>query len=485
MGSRTRWSASVHLTWLIALLLNQITPGASFAEERHALLIGNGAYRTIGRLDNPDNDMRLMAATLGSLGFDVLEAEDLDRASMMRAIKQFGHRLQDAGEDTVGLFYYAGHGIQVDGSNYLLPVDAEVARITDVDIEAVNLRSILGQMEGAANRLNFVILDACRNNPISRGMRSVDRGLAQVDAPHGTLIAYSTAPGSVAIDGTDEHSPYTEALARALRKPGVVAEEVFRNVRVDVMAATNAEQVPWEASSLTGAFYFNPADGVAEARPGPSAAVTDEAVGDPGYQLMPAEGLFVVRDVGELRFEPSEEARSLARLEPGDEVEAIDRTRDLAWYRIRTARDLKGFVPEELLSMAEPSLRVAHADPQQDPNGLDETSQASLNGRWRGKYQCQQDFIGMSLEIADGGQGRLSAVFAFFPLPGQPSFPRGSFEMAGAFDDARRTLRLQAERWIERPLGYQKHDLEGQWDGTTITGRILTTGCGHIALLRE
>src|SRR5918999_1308276 len=230
------------------------------AEPRIALLIGNSSYnKEIGRLANPVNDVRLMVSSLRELSFEVLEHTDADQKTMKRAIQDFGHRLEQAGGDAVGLFFYAGHGLQVNGVNYLVPVNAHIQRETDVEIEAVNAEWVLGQMEYARNRINIVILDACRNNPLPRSFRSVARGLARVDAPRGTLIAYSTAPGSISVDGEDGNSPYTKALAKVIKEPGLVAEAVFRKARVEVLAVTEEQQVPWESSSLTGEFYFNKA----------------------------------------------------------------------------------------------------------------------------------------------------------------------------------------------------------------------------------
>ena len=227
------------------------------AEKRVALVVGNGNYEYFGDLRNPPNDARLMARTLRALGFEVLEHVDVTQKQMKRALKAFGRRLEKAGKDSVALFFYAGHGVQVNGENYLLPVNAEIETEADVNIEAVAADSAIGIMAFAQSRLNFVILDACRNNPFSRGVRSGVRGLARMNAPRGTMVAYATAPNDVAADGDGVNSPYTTALAREMMKPGVQVEEAFRNVRVAVMAATDERQTPWESSSLTGAFYFN------------------------------------------------------------------------------------------------------------------------------------------------------------------------------------------------------------------------------------
>jgi formylglycine-generating enzyme required for sulfatase activity len=229
---------------------------AAAAETRLALVIGNSEYAS-GPLPNPANDAKMMADTLGNLGFEVIARRNADQNTMKRAIQEFGSRLEKGGPSAVGLFYYAGHGVQLNGRNYLIPTTAQIDREGDVEIEAVSADWVIEQMRYARNRLNIVILDACRNNPFTRSMRSVDHGLATMDAPAGILIAYSTAPGAVAMDGNGRDSPYTEALSQAMRDLHEPIEQVFKHVRVGVMGATANRQVPWESSSLTGDFYFS------------------------------------------------------------------------------------------------------------------------------------------------------------------------------------------------------------------------------------
>jgi formylglycine-generating enzyme required for sulfatase activity len=253
--------------WRIVLTLFAVLAFSvpAMAEKRVALVIGNSKYGgDLPKLTNPANDAELMATTLKKLGFDVVKVQDADLQQMKRAISDFGTKLTDAGGSAVGLFYYAGHGIQVGGTNFLIPLKANITKAADADLEAVDAGLILKQMEFAGNALNIIILDACRNNPLSRGMRSADQGLARMDAPMGSFIAYSTAPGATAADGSGKNSPYTLALAKAMQKPGIPIEEAFRDARVEVIAATQKEQIPWESSSLTGAFSFNPGQRAAE-----------------------------------------------------------------------------------------------------------------------------------------------------------------------------------------------------------------------------
>jgi formylglycine-generating enzyme required for sulfatase activity/uncharacterized caspase-like protein len=223
------------------------------AGKRLALVIGNGAYTTAPPLRNPPNDARDMASTLRALGFDVTNGINVNQREMKRLIREFGQKLKAGGS---GLFYYAGHGVQSKGRNYLIPVDAEIQSEAEVEDSAVDASLVLNYMDDAQNGLNIVILDACRNNPFARSFRSASDGLAQVDAPTGTLIAYATAPGRVASDGAGQNGLYTSELLKQMRVPGLSATELFMRVRAEVMRQTGNKQVPWEASSLVGSFYF-------------------------------------------------------------------------------------------------------------------------------------------------------------------------------------------------------------------------------------
>ena len=225
-----------------------------YAENRIALVIGNGAYNE-SPLRNPVNDAKAMADVLKAVDFAVNLLTDANRKQIRAAIRKFGEHLQKSG---VGLFYFAGHGVQVNGKNYLIPVSAEIHDEDEVEDEAVNVGSVLRKMDKAKNRVNILILDACRSNPYERSFRSMNRGLAMIDAPRGTLIEYSTSPGMVADDGTEANSPYTGELLNHIPLEGVEVERVFKGVRGAVIEKTGGRQVPWEASSLVGDFYFRP-----------------------------------------------------------------------------------------------------------------------------------------------------------------------------------------------------------------------------------
>jgi len=221
-------------------------------ERRLALVIGNSKYKT-SPLKNPVNDARDMANALKKLGFVVSLETDAAQKTMERSIREFGRQLKSGG---VGLFYFSGHGLQVYGRNYLLPVDAKIESPSDVKFEGVDAGRVLGKMEDAGNNLNIIILDACRDNPFARSFRSSEQGLAKMDAPTGSILAYATAPGSVAADGLGRNGLYTSKLLKYMMTPGLAIERVFKNVRIDVINESGKRQVPWESSSLTGEFYF-------------------------------------------------------------------------------------------------------------------------------------------------------------------------------------------------------------------------------------
>ncbi len=244
----------MHMILALLLFISTGLPSSVVAEVRIALVIGNGNYPS-APLQNPVNDARDISHTLKSLGFTVSTYIDADRRTMRQALREFGGQLKQA---DVGLFYYAGHGMQISGRNYLLPVQIDISSADEVEDESIAADAVLRKMQSAGNRLNIVILDACRNNPFARSFRGVELGLARMEGPVGTLIAYATAPGSVAADGDGQNGLYTQYLLQALRQPGLTIEQVFKKVRNGVRSATDGRQIPWESSSLTGEFFFLP-----------------------------------------------------------------------------------------------------------------------------------------------------------------------------------------------------------------------------------
>ena len=379
------------------------------ANERIALVIGNAAYPDIP-LANPVNDARLIAGALRGQGFQVIKTLDAGENEMKLAIKDFGNRLKAAQGAAIGLLYYAGHGVQVQGENYLIPVDALIEDEGDVDIYAINANAILRTLEDARNGLNIVILDACRNNPFTRSFRAATRGLATMSAPTGTLIAYSTSPGSVALDGDGVNSHYTAALAAAIGEPGVPVEKVFKNVRDSVLAETQGKQTPWEASSLTGPDFYiaaagttpaqppaddrafelafwdsikdsdRPADfddylarfpngtfaGIAERQRDALLGETDIAVVTPAEDpvvplpqilVEPMDARMVAAKTANVRGGPSTDFSQVERITAGQDVTVTGKVLGEEWYRIRLENGGEGYVWAPLL--AEPVPQVA------------------------------------------------------------------------------------------------------------------------------
>ncbi|MGR9053629.1 MAG: caspase family protein, partial [Gammaproteobacteria bacterium] len=237
------------LFWLL-ILSQQVMP-----MPKTALVIGNSAY-TVAPLANPANDAKAMGETLRELGFDVDVYVDLELGGMVEAIRKFGNKLKES--RGLGLFFYAGHGMQIDGVNYLIPVQNGIEAADEVRYKSINADMVLSKMESAGNNFNIVIMDACRNNPFPKKFRSAEQGLARMDAPTGSIIAYATAPGSTAADGTGSNGLYTSHLLSAMKIPGLSVEEVFKQVRIGVLEESEGRQTPWEASSLTGNFEFVP-----------------------------------------------------------------------------------------------------------------------------------------------------------------------------------------------------------------------------------
>lgn len=253
------------------LILTAFATCALAQEGRLALVIGNGAYRSDG-LRNPVNDARAVSASLRALGFDVIERQNATLREMVTALQEFSVRARTA---QVRMLYYAGHGMQVKGRNYLIPVDADIADEDEVPRKSADVNDLLDRLAELRTGMNLVVLDACRNNPffnlptvtadgrrITRTRGAKEAGLAVVTAPQGTLIAYSTAPGRVAIDVSDQnHSVYTKHFLANVATPGQSVELLFKRVRMGVATETQNLQVPWEASSLVGNFCFKPRTG--------------------------------------------------------------------------------------------------------------------------------------------------------------------------------------------------------------------------------
>jgi hypothetical protein len=273
----------VTLTMSLFMLGTHGALAQASGDKRVALVVGNSAYRSIPRLANPTNDARLIGDTLKALGFTLIGGRaqlDLDKGKFEAVLSDFGRQIRGA---DVALFFYAGHGIQLSGMNWLVPTSARPQTEGDVPVQMVDANTVLRYMDGAGARLNIVVLDACRNNPFAedvspgrtaglsepqpqgsggrvaslKGIRSSGGGLGRMQAPTGTLIAYATQPGNVALDGTTGNSPFSAALASTMRKPGLDVFKAFNEVGLQVASATGNRQQPWvSASPLSGEFFF-------------------------------------------------------------------------------------------------------------------------------------------------------------------------------------------------------------------------------------
>lgn len=241
---------------LALLLCNNVMASSNStdyaSEPRYALIIGNAQYQSLGELKNPLNDARAMRTALERTGFHVTHLENGGRRAMKQAVREFYSHISGGG---IGFFFYAGHGIEVDGQNYLIASDSDLQSKADVEFETLEVNYIARMMERAGNRLNIMVLDACRNDPFSR---SGSGGLAPIQEAQGMFIAFATAPGSVASDGDGENGLFTSQLISELQRPGLNLEAVFKNVRKRVIERSGSQQVPWTSSSITGDFYFVP-----------------------------------------------------------------------------------------------------------------------------------------------------------------------------------------------------------------------------------
>ena len=232
---------------------------AAHAETRLALVIGQSAYRAVMPLPNPANDAKAIARLLGEAGFEVMSAADLSQSELREKVGDFAARVAEKGADTTALVFYAGHGLQIDGENFLVPVDIDPKREADIPLQAVRLNDVLNTLNSVPSRTRIILLDACRNNPFPAINKTAGHGLAVVDAKvgaPGTFVSYSTSPGAEAEDGNGTDSPYTAALLKVAREPGLSIEEAFKRVRLSVNQATEGRQTPWDSSSLTSQFSF-------------------------------------------------------------------------------------------------------------------------------------------------------------------------------------------------------------------------------------
>jgi TPR repeat protein len=361
----------------IALLAALSMTASALASKRVALVIGNSAYRNVPHLDNPTNDAKLMARTLRGLGFDLVGGDaqvDLDKTQFDAALQSFSNQVQGA---EVGLFYYAGHGLQIGGKNFLVPVEANPTKEADVYLQMIDTSIVLSQMEGAGTKLNIVLLDACRNSPFGgRGLRATAGGLAQMQAPEGTLISYATQPGNVALDGADGDSPYTKALVDTIARPGLGLFDAFNEVGLAVKRSTGGAQQPWVSSSpIEGGFYFaGPAPAVATAAAPPAVvdtAKSNAAVASRTTEPAPPKAVAALSPPAAPGAEPAQNAPS-----PESPVEACDRlaASPLDPDRPGGVTGLK--IPDLDPALAVPACRAALAAEPNNPRIMFELARA-------------------------------------------------------------------------------------------------------------
>jgi uncharacterized caspase-like protein len=263
------------LVWLLSLLALQSALAASerkvvaASAPRMALVIGNASYPKLGALENPGRDAALMSEKLQQLGFEVTSLADRDLKAMTSDVDEFARKVKSRGPDTVSVLYYAGHGLENDSINYLVPVNADIKKRADIAPQSLSVKRVADRLSSAGNQLNILIIDACRDNPFPQGVTPAGNplGMVPMGAVYGVFIASSTGSGKMAFDGDDGHSPYTRALAEVITAPGEKLEDVFKSVRRHVRLTTREQQIPWESTSVDLDFYFV----AAAAPPSPSA----------------------------------------------------------------------------------------------------------------------------------------------------------------------------------------------------------------------
>lgn len=413
------------LLCLLVLLCACALPAA--AAKRIALVIGNGSYKD-APLKNPVNDARAMAEALKGQGFEVILKQNGTKIEMERVVADFGEKL---GEGDTALFYYAGHGMQVNGRNFLIPTDAQITSEQRVRLEAIDVDVVLEQMAASRAQVNLVILDACRNNPFERKFRSVGGGLAQINAPEGTLISYATAPGKVANDGDGANGLYTEELLRAISQPGLKVEEVFKAVRVNVSKRTNGAQTPWEASSLTGDFYFKPPAPVQTAALAP--AVAPPAAASPPVAAAPAPP----SNAAELAFWDSVKG-STDKAELQAYIDQFPNGTFVALAKARLASLSRSAAPAAPAAAAPAATAPAAQPVTPAPQAAPPPQVAALApGNWSGKYKgdARGNAGWMSLYVEVDGR-------EFWGI-GTPMTGKGSCRLnGGVFDDQGKSKRM-------------------------------------------
>jgi hypothetical protein len=405
------------------------------AETRIALVVGASAYLHASHLANTLNDAGEIAVKLKHLGFDVETVSDPDRQQFEAAVRRFGQRARGA---DAALFFYAGHALELNGRNWLIPVQANLQTERDLRFEALDLSDVVDQIEGQA-RVSVLVLDACRNNPFRHLLGPDNRdnyvggGLAPQRAATGTLIVYSTALGEVAADGNGPHSPFTAALLRHIDTPGIEVRQLIAEVRRDVRQATLGKQIPWESSALEGQFFLSPAPARTPA-PNPTAGVRDAEV---------------------VLWDSVKDSRDAA---------------DLQLYLVQYPGGM--FAPLARNRLARLTHKSTSPEVQIPPG----QGPSSPGVSYQGAYFCGRRVARLTLKIfPQVGEPRRHAMFSFGPEPTSPDVPRGAFLVEGSIDLHGGAISLTPVKWVAKPAGYNWLGLSGRSDdgGKTFSGRIV------------
>jgi Caspase domain len=469
----------VRVGLLLALLSVSVVAPSRAEARRVALVIGNANYVEVGKLGNPLKDADLVAASLRRAGFDSVDVKrNLGKAPMEAALREFGDKADGA---EVALIYYAGHGVEAGGQNYLIPVDAKLARDRDLEVEATRLDTVLRLVEGA--RLRVVVLDACRNNPFVAQMqrsaktRSIGRGLAAVEPEGETLVVYAAKAGATAADGDGGNSPFAEALAKRLPQPGLEISLLFRTVRDDVLTKTARTQEPFSYGSLSGTeFFFVAPNG----KPPVPTVQTSPAVTAPSNEALHWQGALSADTESAyrnyLRRFPKGEFAELAaeNIKRLNTKVAVAQPSAAAPAAVSDEKKTagKGFTNALTQIARALSPEQATQQPQQSVG-----PPAQVAGVWQGSYSCGQGLSAMQLMLEQAYDGSLRARLDFTGTQVNPG-PTGAYTLSGRIVNAH--LQLRAEQWLMQPPGYSMVDIEGDVaaDQLTLSGRILNPACG-------
>jgi uncharacterized caspase-like protein len=525
------------LAFLFTLLIAFAAPAHAADGRRVALVVGNGDYTAVARLTNPAADAALIAAALKQAGFTSVDVKrNLGKAALENALREFGRKADGA---ELALVYYAGHGIEVGGQNYLVPVDAKLERDRDVDVEATRLDTLLGHAEGA--RLRVVILDACRNNPFVSRMersvktRSVGRGLAEVEPEGETLVVYAAKAGATASDGTGANSPFAEALARRLPEAGVEINMTFRRVRDDVLARTSRGQEPFTYGSLSSSeFYFVPG------KPGSTSAPAAPALASGNVELEYWRGVTAAdtEDAyrgylkkypkGEFTDLANENIKRLSQKAPASTsgAPAVAQSDGAAAQRSAgpTITEGLGAMTQFVTAIKDPRAAAQmQANAQREQQRLDQQARndaarqqalerqqqlqqqqlaareqqaqqrqqrmagaqdaGTVSGTWRGQFVCDQSTASMQMVLQQASKGEVTGRFEFGGMGSRGV--SGEFEVQGQLRGSR--LQLTGGRWITQPAGYSaRPNIEGALsaDGRSMSGRLLSSNCGALNATR-